>query len=240
MLISKIRFLAALLALSATSGAAAAQDAPDGGEAAQAPGEAAEGADAPETADDLVDAAVTFAKTLTDEATAALTSEEGTEEDRLTAFQDILKDGMALDYIARRMIGEARNDMTDAQKTRYKAVFPDYITRQYAEQFADIVGQPLEFSDAKERRGFVAVRMTVNRRDGRPIPVSWVIRRDRSEALKIYDITVNSVSIMLVKSDEFAAFIQANGIDALLDRLEADAITKTAAAAPGPEVSSSE
>jgi ABC-type transporter MlaC component len=40
---------------------------------------------------------------------------------------------------------------------------------------------------------------------------------------KAIDIIVSGVSIMLVKREEFSAFIAQNGVDALLDRLEQEA-----------------
>jgi len=53
--------------------------------------------------------------------------------------------------------------------------------------------------------------------------VDWRIRKLRSGDQKAIDIIVSGVSIMLVKREEFSAFIAANGIDALLARLEEEA-----------------
>ncbi|MEL7488746.1 MAG: ABC transporter substrate-binding protein [Pseudomonadota bacterium] len=46
------------------------------------------------------------------------------------------------------------------------------------------------------------------------------VRQLKSGGQKMIDIIVSGVSIMLVKREEFSAFVAANGIDALLDRLE--------------------
>ncbi len=171
-----------------------------------------------------IDAAVDFAKRLTDDATTALTGENASEAEKLDDFQTVLADGLALETIGKFMLGEARKTMSDAQRERYNAAFPEYITRQYAEQFEGIVGRPLEVVDAKEiSKRDVIVRTRFSRDDGDPINVDWRIRRLKSGERKAIDIIVSGVSIMLVKRDEFSAYIEQNGLDALLDRIEAEA-----------------
>ncbi|MFC2952960.1 phospholipid-binding protein MlaC [Marinicaulis aureus] len=176
-----------------------------------------------EAEESAIDGATAFAKTLTANATVALTSEKS-EAEQLTDFQQVLADGMALDVIGKFMIGEARNTMNDEQLARYDAVFPGYLTKLYAEQFQDIVGKPLEVLEAKELGARdVIVRTQFDRSEGSPIMVDWRVRRLKSGERKAIDIIVQGVSIMLVKREEFSSFIATNGIDALLERLEEEA-----------------
>lgn len=211
MFMSRVRIFAALIA-AASAAPALAQT---------------EGADKPaaETAahDESVriDGAVAFARTMTADATEALTDATVDDMDRLANFRAVLADGMALDVIGRFMIGETRKSMSEEQLARYEELFPPYITRQYAEQFEEIVGKPLEVVDAKSIGARdVIVRTRFDRVDGAPIMVDWRVRKLRSGEHKAIDIIVSGVSIMLVKREEFSSFITANGVDALLDRLE--------------------
>lgn len=208
MFASRIRIFAALIAAaSATAPAAARQEAPAANEA-----------------ENGVETAVAFAKTLTADATTALTDEAVSDTEKLENFQAILADGLALDTIGKFMIGDARKSMSDEQLSRYDAVFPQYITKLYAEQFEDIVGRPLMVVDAKPIGARdVIVRTEFERKDGAPITVDWRVRKLRSGDEKAIDIIVSGVSIMLVKREEFSAFIAGNSVDALLDRLEAEA-----------------
>ncbi len=178
---------------------------------------------AAETEESAVEGAVAFAKVLTADATTALTSDKS-EAEQLTDFQAVLADGMALDVIGKFMIGENRKAMSDEQLARYDAVFPDYLTKLYAEQFKDIVGRPLEVLEAKKLGARdVIVRTQFDREEGSPIMVDWRVRQLRSGERKAIDIIVQGVSIMLVKREEFSSFIATNGVDALLDRLKEEA-----------------
>lgn len=171
-----------------------------------------------------IDGAVEFARSLTAGATKALTDESASEDSRLENFRLVLADGLALDTIGKFMLGDSRKTMSDDQIARYDVIFPNYITKLYAEQFDEIVGKPLEVVDAKEIGARdVIVRTQFERKDDKPIMVDWRVRQLRSGDLKAIDIIVSGVSIMLVKREEFSAFVAVNGVDALLDRLESEA-----------------
>ncbi len=208
MFMSRVRILAALIAAASANAPAVAQD--------NAPAAAEE--------NNAVDDAVAFAEALTASATAVLTDASTSESEKLENFRAVLADGMALDLIGKFMIGEARKTMSDGQTARYEEIFPQYITKLYAEQFQEIVGKPLKVIEAKAIGARdVIVRTQFDRKDGEPIMVDWRIRQLRSGDRKAIDIIVSGVSIMLVKREEFSAFVAANGIDALLERLAAEA-----------------
>lgn len=183
----------------------------------------AEQGSAAEDAGVSIDAATAFAKDLTSKATAALTSTKS-ESEQLAEFQRVLAEGLALDVIGKFMIGDIRKSMNDAQIKRYDAAFPGYLTRLYADQFADIVGRPLTVIDAKALGARdVIVRTQFTRSDGPPINVDWRIRKLRTGEQKAIDIIVSGVSIMLVKREEFSAYVAQNSIDALIERIEREA-----------------
>ncbi len=209
MFMSRVRIFAALLAASSMAPAYAQETDEDA---------------AAETEVSRIDGAVEFAKALTADATVALTDEEADEATQLANFQEVLSEGLALETIGKFMLGETRADMTDEQTARYNAVFPNYITKLYAEQFDEIVGKPLEVMDAREiGRRDVIVRTQFERTDDGPILVDWRVRELKSGERKAIDIIVQGVSIMLVKREEFSSFIAMNGVDALLERLEQEA-----------------
>ncbi len=171
----------------------------------------------------VIQAAIDFTRNLTDKANDAFTN-TADEDAQLLNFQRVLTDGLALDLLGRFMLGEHRNSLTDDQRTRYEAIFPEYITRLYAEQFKDIAGKQLVINDATPfSRRDVIVRTQFSREDGTPVNVDWRARKFRDENHKMIDIIVSGVSIMTVKREEFTSFISTNGIDALITRLEEEA-----------------
>lgn len=206
----KILLGLALFGLVATTAPAFAAAAQSG----SAPTQAAAPADA------SIAEAVAFTKNLTAKATTALTSKK-TEAEQLKDFQAVLGEALALDVIGKFMIGGARKSMTPAQIGKYDKAFPPYLTRLYADQFADIVGRPLEVIDSRKLGARdVVVRTRFTRKEGAPINVDWRVRKLKTGEQKAIDIIVGGVSIMSVKREEFSAFIAQNGVDALIARIE--------------------
>lgn len=215
-------FASALAALSAAAVAAPAPKPSAPPPAASTPAPASF-AQKPLTTDE----AIAYTKDLTAQATAALTDKALTRQKQLEKFRGVLSNALALDIVGKFVIGDARSKMTPAQVARYDAAFPPYITRQYAEQFDEIVGRPLVVKEAAivktSRTGDVFVRTQFMRASGNPINVDWRVRKLTDGKLRLIDIAVSGVSIMTVKRDEFRSFIQQNGVEALLTRLEQDA-----------------
>ncbi|MEQ1930705.1 MAG: ABC transporter substrate-binding protein [Parvularculaceae bacterium] len=204
--------IAALLAFTALTPAIAAPAVKPAGPAVAAP------------ALSQTDEASKFAKQMLSDATAALTKQGASDAQRIAAFQEVLKKSLALDVVGKFMLGDRRAKMTAAQIARYDAVFPQYITRQYAEQFKDLVGRPMEVTQAKALNAKdTIVRAKIKRKDGSSINIDWRVRQLKDGSLKMIDIIVSGVSIMLVKREEFSAYIAKNGIESLLTRLEKEA-----------------
>ncbi|MEO0399403.1 MAG: ABC transporter substrate-binding protein [Pseudomonadota bacterium] len=175
--------------------------------------------------------AVAFVEGLIADASTALTDENADEAARLKNFQAVLSDALALSFLSKFMVGrQAYEAMTAEQRARYETVFPDYITQQYAEQFDGILGQPLEVSETIARRSDIFVRTQFIRSEGGPINVDWRTRALDDGELKVRDIIVNGASIMSVKRSEFAAVIERDGIDRLIDLLAAELTSETTAA----------
>ncbi len=173
--------------------------------------------DQPNTA---INEAIEFTKDLTDRANNAFISTTN-ESQQLINFQNVLSEGLALDILGRFMLGSHRNTLTPEQETRYNTIFPDYITRLYAEQFKDIAGKNLEIINAAPfRRGDVFVRTQFFRDNGEAVNVDWRARKLRNGTHRMIDIIVSGVSIMTVKREEFSSFISNNGVEALITRLE--------------------
>lgn len=173
------------------------------------------------------DEAIAYTKDLTAKSTAALTDKSLTRAEQIEKFRGVLSDALALDVVGKFVIGDARTKMTPEQASRYDAAFPLYITRQYATQFDQIVGRPLVVKDAAKvatsRTGDVFVRTQFTRTSGNPINVDWRVRKLDDGKLRLVDIAVSGVSIMTVKREEFRGFVQQNGVEPLLARLETDA-----------------
>lgn len=207
------RVISLILLVATASSAAAGQS--------EAPDMVSEGA--AEIVDKAIDplyGAISLAQILAKNAALVMNESETTLEEKYAAFHEVLSKDAALDGIGRLVLGSARLQMSDEQLRRYNALFPEYISRHYADQFSDISQEAIDVLEAREISARdVIVRSRIKRDDGSTVAVDWRVRTLRSGEQKMIDIIVSGVSIVIVKREEFAAFIEANGIEALLEIL---------------------
>lgn len=171
-----------------------------------------------------VDEATAFTRSLTAQATAALTDQALTEAQRLTKFQGVLGENFGMSTINNFVSRDIRKKMDAAQAARFDAAFPDYITKQYARQFDAIVGRPLEVKQSVTLKNKdIVVRTQFKRQNGKPIPVDWRVRKVKSGQVKLVDIIVSGISIMSTKRAEFNGVVSDKGVETLLTNLEAGA-----------------
>ena len=128
-------------------------------------------------------------------------------------------------YIAQLVLGKPWKSATDEQKARFSDAFKNMLIRSYANamlEYKDSVKaewKPLRMAtDAKE----VTVNSGLVREGKPPVPVGFVMRlsgKDNPE-WKIYDITVENISLVTNFRGQIGAEVKKNGLDSVIARLE--------------------
>ena len=174
--------------------------------------------------------AVAFIQNFTEESNAILNNETSPQTARITAFEKVLSNTLAAQAIGNHMVTGIKKKFSDEQYQRYKTIFPDYITqrfaKQFSEQFAKIVKQPMSVEKTRAIRNDVYVGSKFNRTNGSPIAIIWRVRQQKDGALQILDIRVAGVSQWKAIRDEFTSIVKSQGVDALLDLLETEISSK--------------
>lgn len=142
--------------------------------------------------------------------------------DKSREFRTLLKRGFALPVISRFVMGRYWRQLSDEQKTRYNALFEDYLVATYAGRFNEYSGETFKVMEEKpsgEKATLVTTK--VFRPQGVEVIVGWqVVPRDGD--FRIVDVIIEGISMSLTQRSDFASAIQANGgsIDGFLDTLE--------------------
>ncbi|MEM8986389.1 MAG: ABC transporter substrate-binding protein [Pseudomonadota bacterium] len=161
---------------------------------------------------------------------------EGIDAD--VALRALLRERMAIEYLSRVLLGDARNAASEDQIASYDAVFPDYISNVYAGQLKQLGDK--EFTVTKSvrtRPREIIVRTEYHvKSSSKPVAVDWRLRLSRDEAeVKLVDAAVKGVSTVLVERDTFKSIVKNEGFDVLVTSLEEKA---AAAASPNVDIES--
>jgi len=160
----------------------------------------------------------------TERVLAALESEgERVERDpqRLYGLVDeIILPHFDFRQMSRRVLGRHWRGASPAQQARFVEEFRTLLVRTYATALADysdaeVNVRPVRAAADADR---VLVRTEVRPPAAPPFPVSYAMYRN-DESWKVYDVSVDGVSLVITYRSSFSDEIQRNGIDSLVERL---------------------
>lgn len=125
-------------------------------------------------------------------------------------------------YISQLVLARNYRSATPEQRERFAEAFKTMIVRSYADVLlqyyddVDIQWAPVRMADDAER---ASVEAKIMRKEGQPIPIDFRVRKTDSD-WKIYDITVENISVVSNFRAQFAQEIKTNGLDSLITKLE--------------------
>jgi phospholipid transport system substrate-binding protein len=172
---------------------------------------------------------------ITDDVLAAVKSDKqlaaGDKQKAIKLAEEKVLPYIDFEQATRLAVGRPWNQATPEQKKRLVSEFRNMLVRTYANAIQGYQGQTLKVlpSRGKQDPEDTTVRTQFIRAGGQPLPIDFAMRKT-GEGWKVYDITVEGVSLVMTYRSEFDAVVKQEGIDGLIKRL---ASKNTPAAAVG-------
>ncbi len=127
------------------------------------------------------------------------------------------------DYSARLVLGKYWRTATEQQRQRFVDAFIQSMMRKYGNALLEFTADRLVIlpfkGDLEADRA--TVRTEVKRDNGTPVPVNYSMRAT-PKGWKAWDVTIEGISYVKNFRTDFAAEIEARGLDAVIERLEAE------------------
>lgn len=120
----------------------------------------------------------------------------------------------------RLAVGRAWKQATPEQKKKLVDEFRQMLVRTYSNAIEGYQGQTMKVLPSRGKQGGedATVRAQFIRAGGQPLPIEFQTRKTE-KGWKIYDISVEGVSLVLTYRSEFDTVVKQGGIEALLKRL---------------------
>ena len=135
----------------------------------------------------------------------------------------VIVEHIAVDKVAKLVLARHWRNASLEQRTDFADEFKNLLIRTYASALFDYTGReemtyrPLQLS-GNERT--VVVRTDVKLRGVRAIAVNYKFLRVESGDWKIFDVTIDGISLVTNYRVSYARIIQKEGLDSLISRLE--------------------
>jgi len=122
----------------------------------------------------------------------------------------------------RLAVGRAWSQASADQKKKLVSEFRNMLVRTYSNAIEAYQGQTLKVLPSRggkqEAKDEATVRTQFTRAGGKPLPIEFQMRKS-ADAWKVYDISVEGISLVLTYRSEFDSVVKQSGIDGLIKRL---------------------
>jgi len=117
-------------------------------------------------------------------------------------------------------LGRYRRKMNKEQLAEMRELFQELLVRTYSKALLEYEGQAVLYLPSKGSvaRGEVTVRTEIDQPGGFPIPLNYKLYLE-GEKWKVYDISVDGVSLVTNYRSSFSRKIKKNGVDGLIKSL---------------------
>ncbi len=148
-------------------------------------------------------------------------SELRSDPEQLHALvEEVLVPHVDLEVVSRWVLGKYWRTASPEQRIRFAREFKDMLIRFYSSALLEYADFKFRFHTPKMKKGArrVLVRSEVMRIGGPPHSVNYsLIRRDGQ--WKVYDVTIDGVSVVTTYRSSFAEEIRRGGLDSLLKKM---------------------
>ena len=135
--------------------------------------------------------------------------------------EDIVLPHFDFDFISRLVLGRAWQDASADERDRFKSAFQQLLVRTYSNALLEYSGEQLSWLSAEpgNRPDQVIQRAQVTLASGQVVPMNYRMRKT-DKGWKVYDITIDNISLVMNYRGTFAGEIRKNGLGSLIKRLE--------------------
>lgn len=167
------------------------------------------------------DGAAAFVENLVKDAISVLRIPVDRKGDREEGFKRILFDYFDVPLITRLVVGRYWRKANEQQKEAFATVFEQHIIKVYTSQLGVYRDERVELRNVAARTDKDTIVGTeVKRNSDPPLRIDWLVR-ESDGTYKIIDVAAEGVSMMTTKRSEFSSVIARDGIDGLIEQLEA-------------------
>ncbi len=167
-----------------------------------------------------------LARNTTQEVLEILRADKDIQGGNVQKIYDLVEDKVLPHFDFNRMtqlaLGRHWNSATPQQKQSLVKEFRALLVRTYSTSLTAFKDQNIEFKPFSMRPDDteVTVQTEVKQPGGKPIPINYDMYKT-AFGWKVYDVSIDSVSLVINYRSSFASTIRQSGIDGLISTLEA-------------------
>jgi phospholipid transport system substrate-binding protein len=167
------------------------------------------------------EAARNFIGKLAEEALAIIRGSGTGTAERRQQFNELFLRSFDVPGIGRFVLGRHWARLKPEEQQQFLQVMGEYVAGIYAAQFADYKGYSFRTAGARATgEGEALVPAQIDREGQQPIRMEFRVRQ-ADGGYRIFDVSVENVSLILTKRDEFSPTLKSEGVQGVIKRMQA-------------------
>lgn len=166
-----------------------------------------------------------FIEKLTSEGIEELVNSNASQAVKQEKFRKLFNDDLDLDFIGKFVLGRYWRTSTPAQQKAFLDAYRELNIQTWSGRFDEFKGKTFEFQNvtASSSPDQVFVNTIVDMKNGQqPAKVVWRVKQN-GDKFKVVDIIIENVSLAISARNEYAGYIKAHSVDALIKDLQSKA-----------------
>jgi phospholipid transport system substrate-binding protein len=165
------------------------------------------------------------------EALRVLADKQTPMPQRQKALRELLEPRFDFTEMSRSALGYHWKSLSPDQRAQFTEIFKNFIESAYLSKIGEYSGQRVEFlKQSSMGDGYAQVFTKIVQSGKDPIPVNYLLEQKDGD-WKVYDVTVDNISIIANYRNQFNRVINEQGFDKLLSDLKAKQQQLSASAA---------
>jgi phospholipid transport system substrate-binding protein len=141
--------------------------------------------------------------------------------DRASQLRELIEPRFDFTEMARQALGRHWRSLRPDQRQDFADVFKSFMETAYLSRIGDYSGQRVEFvKQSSLGAGYAQVNSNIVQTGKAPIPVNYLLEQTDGN-WRVYDVTVDNISIIQNYRNQFNRVINENGFEKLLADLKA-------------------
>lgn len=160
-------------------------------------------------------------KEFIDQALQILRDRQKSVQEKRRELKPLMEARFDASEMARSTLGYHWRSLTPDQRTDFTHLFTTFIEAAYLDKVQDYSGQQVQFGQSHSLgQGFTAVDTSIVAPGKTPLPVKYLLEQTGS-GWKVYDVTVDNISIIANYRNQFNRVINEQGFPKLMADLRA-------------------
>lgn len=140
-------------------------------------------------------------------------------EDRRRKLIDLVAGHFDFTDMARLTLGRHWRDLSSDQRKEFVPLFTSFMEDVYLNKLESYSGQKIEFvNEISDGATEVVTKVLQPNNEGQPVQINYQLKRQGGE-WKVYDVTVDDISITANYRNQFNRVINGQGFDALMNQM---------------------